>query len=250
MVWNLDAFMQERGNRLRKQVSDVQLGETSKSFLRESYLSDYCYQWDWAGFPILQMPEDIVTIQEVIFRTKPSLIIETGVAWGGGIALLASIMSLYNPDGQVLGIDLNLDPELNQRLNLLDLPVHIDLYSGSSTSDSSIIWVKEHVKETDTVMVILDSHHTHQHVMDELEIYSALVTPGDYLIVCDTSVKFLADATDRVRPWTNDDNPNSALEVFIQSNQDFIRDESTNSKLLTTFHPGGYLRRKGSSMSN
>jgi len=244
MTWNYESFIESRNDRLKKQISDVQLAVTAQTFLRESYVSDYCYQWDWAGFPILQMPEDIQTYQEIIFKTKPSVIIETGVAWGGGIALLASIMSLYNPQGQVLGIDLNLDPDLQGRLSDLNLPVDIELYLGSSTSESSLEWVKNHITDTDTVMVVLDSHHTHQHVSEELQMYSKLVSPGHFLVVGDTSVKDLADATTRVRPWTSIDNPHTALEAFLKSTDLFFRDRSVNEKLLTTFHPGGYLRRR------
>ncbi len=244
MTWNRESFALDRARRLNLQQEDPKLAAVAKTFLRESYSSDYCYQWDWAGFPILQMPEDIVAYQELMFRCKPSVVVETGVAWGGGIALLASIMSLYNPNGKVLGIDLNLDPSLQSRIDGLNLPVSIKLHKNDSTAPSAVEWVQECIEEPDTVMVILDSHHTHDHVLGELNMYAPIVSPGQFLIVGDTSVADLADATDRIRPWTSTNNPHSALEVFLENHPDFARDKATNSKLLTSFHPGGYLLKR------
>ena len=245
MSWNYKLFGQDRIQRLERQTADDGLRKASDTFLKASYRVDYCYQWDWAGLPILQMPEDILTYQEIMFRCKPSFVLETGVAWGGGIALLASVMSLYNPRGQVLGIDLNLDPSLQGRINALKLPVKIHLHRGSSTADTSFSWVRKHISSSDTVMVVLDSHHTHDHVLEELNAYAPLVTPGQFLIVGDTSVKDLATSTERLRPWSASDNPHTALQSFLQSSEDFFQDERANSKLLTSFHPGGYLRKRG-----
>lgn len=241
MAWDREALKQKRAQSLEQQKSDTVLRESAQRFVKESYRVDYCYQWEWAGFTILQMPEDIVTYQEIMFRTKPSLVIETGVAWGGGIALLATVMSMYNPKGKVLGIDLNLDPQLQVKIDSLNMPVQVSLREGSSTADASVAWAKKHISRSDKVMVVLDSHHTHAHVLDELEAYAPIVTPGQFLVVGDTSVKDLAGATDRVRPWSSTDNPHTALESFLKSNDDFTRDEQANGKLLSSFHPGGYL---------
>ncbi len=243
MTWDREKLQAEREVKLELQAEDEGLHRTSLSFLKESYQFDYCYQWDWAGFPILNMPEDIVAYQEILFRCKPTVVIETGVAWGGGVALVSSLMSLYAPQGKVLGIDLNLDHDLSGRLEKLNLPVEIRLLEASSTDASALAWVGNYITSEDCVMVILDSHHTHGHVLAELRAYSAFVTPGQFMIVGDTSVKDLVQATDRVRPWTAESNPHSALEVFLGETSDFVRDAAMNRKLLTTFHPGGYLRR-------
>ena len=160
------------------------------------------------------MPEDIVAFQEILFRCKPTVIIETGVASGGSIALGASLMSLNEPTGKVLGID-----------------------------TSALKWVADKVTESDRVMVVLDSHHTHEHVLSELRAFSSFVTRGQFLIVADTSVKDLANDTDRVRPWSQKRNPHSALQEFLAESSEFVRDERVNNKLLTSFHPGGYLRK-------
>ena len=243
MAWDREALDRDRKVKAFRQAGDQDLRQTSLAFLRNSYEFDYCYQWDWAGFPILQMPEDIVAYQEILFRCRPTVVIETGVAWGGGLALVSSLMSLYEPDGKVLGIDLNLDPNLAGKLADLQLPVEIDLIKASSTEDSALAWVAERINSDSRVMVILDSHHTHDHVLAELRAYSPLVSPGQFLVVGDTIIKDLEQATDRVRPWTVHANPHTALDVFLRESPEFIRDPDVNGKLLTTFHPGGYLRR-------
>jgi len=243
MSWNRKQFESERAKKLLRQSADEDLKSLSLGFLKNSYQFDYCYQWDWAGFPILNMPEDIVAYQEILFRCKPTVVIETGVAWGGSIALGASIMSLYEPTGKVLGIDKNLDDGLLFQLRELNLPVTIDLLQSNSTEDSALTWVADRLNKYDRVMVVLDSHHTHDHVLSELRVFSSFVTIGQFLIVGDTSVKDLADDTDRVRPWSSTQNPHSALEEFLTESSEFVRDDQVNNKLLTSFHPGGYLRK-------
>lgn len=222
--------------------TDQALQQVSLEYLKSSYRRDYCYQWDWLGFPILQMPEDIVAYQELIFRCRPTVIIETGVAWGGSVALAASILSQVSGDGRVIGIDLNLEPTLEGRLQQLGLRAHIELHGGSSVDADLVKAIGETLGPSDRVMVVLDSHHSHDHVFQELALYSELVSVGQYLIVGDTSVKDLATETSRAREWSSALNPHSALEAFLVDHDDFVRDE-INDKLLTTFHPGGYLRR-------
>jgi len=243
MNWDRVKFEEDREVRLSQQALDKGLEKLSKEFLAASYQRDYCYQWDWAGFPLLQMPEDIVAYQEIVLGCKPTVIIESGVAWGGGIALAASLMSTYQPDGKVLGIDLNLDLSLQDRLGELGLPVLIDLIRASSVDKEAIDWVSSQIGSEDSVMVVLDSHHTHEHVLAELNAYAGLVSRGQFLIVGDTSIKDLANSTDRVRQWSLTDNPHTALQEFLLSNKEFCVDERLSKKLLTTFHPGGYLRK-------
>jgi len=243
MSWDREQLESDRGMKSLRQSTDEDLKSTSLNFLKKSYQFDYCYQWDWAGFPILNMPEDIVAFQEILFRCKPTVIIETGVAWGGSIALGASIMSLYEPTGKVLGIDKYLDSTLIHKLHELKLPVGIDLLESDSIDTSALKWVADKVTESDRVMVVLDSHHTHEHVLSELRAFSSFVTSGQFLIVADTVVKDLANDTDRVRPWSQKRNPHSALQEFLIESPEFVRDQRVNNKLLTSFHPGGYLRK-------
>jgi cephalosporin hydroxylase len=142
-----------------------------------------------------------------------------------------------------LGIDLNLDFSLRDRLGELGLPVLIDLICASSVDEETINWVKAHISSEDSVMIVLDSHHTHEHVLAELNAYAGLVSRGQFLIVGDTIIKDLANSTDRVREWSSTDNPHTALQEFLLSNKEFRVDERLSKKLLTTFHPGGYLRK-------
>lgn len=243
MTWNLTELDEQRSRIRHQMAEDRELHEVASEFLQRSYRRDYCYQWDWLGFPTLNMPEDIVVIQEIMFKNRPTVVIESGVAWGGGLALAASLMSLYAPSGRVLGIDKHLDPSLSHRLSAVGLPVQIELLRADSTGQEAIHWVSQKIGPGDSVMVILDSDHSHDHVLAELRSYGKLVSPGQFLVVCDTAVRTLADATDRRRPWSSSRNPASALEVFLSESLLFERDEITNSKILTSFHPGGYLRR-------
>jgi len=242
MSWNRDELEVQRELIRDSLQSDSNLQDVSLNFLKSSYQRDYCYQWDWLGFPILQMPEDVVAYQELIFRCKPTVIIETGVAWGGSIALAASILSHLSENGRVIGIDLNLDPTLEARLGQLPLRARIELHGASSVDIAVVQTIAESITPDDRVMVVLDSHHSHDHVYQELALYSDLVSVGQYLIVGDTSVKDLAAETHRRRDWSSDLNPHSAVEAFLLADNNFIRDE-VNNKLLTSFHPGGYLKR-------
>ena len=242
-MWNENEFLETRLERTRGLAADLETRTLARDFVRASYRHDYCYMWDWLGLPILQMPEDIVALQEILFRCRPSVFIETGVAWGGGLALAASVMSVYNPTAKVLGIDLNLRAELPHKLEDLDLPVKFDLLKASSTSDEAMDWISSAIDPDDRIMVILDSHHTHDHVLTELRRYGPLITRGQYLIVGDTSAGELVKATERKRAWNENFNPLSAVEEFLASSEDFERDAEIERKLLTTFHPFGYLRK-------
>jgi cephalosporin hydroxylase len=244
MTWNREALESQRSEILKRLRTNQSLRNSAESYLRETYSEDQNYLWDWLGFPILQMPEDIVVFQEIIQRCRPTVVVETGIAWGGSIALSASILSLANGSGRVIAVDLNLDASLDRRLGELNLPVEIALLRGDSTAPEVLERVRQLIEPDDRVMVSLDSHHTHEHVLRELELYSELVTVGQYLIVGDTSVRFLADATRRERPWSRESNPHSAMLEFLAKREDFEVDDNVNSKLLLTFHPGGYLVRK------
>lgn len=243
MAWVREDLERQRGEVRARIAANSELQVSALDFLKGSYREDYCYQWDWLGFPILQMPEDIVAYQEILYRAQPTLVVETGVAWGGSIALAASILSLLPGERRVIGIDLNLDEALEGRLRDLKLSTSIELRQGSSIDPTIVAQIADSVTPQDKVMVVLDSHHTHEHVLSELRAYASLVSPGQHLIVGDTSVRFLASDTSRVRPWTEFRNPHTAVEEFLLEDSRFVRDAGVNSKLLTTFHPGGYLVR-------
>ena len=153
VTWDRAKLEADREFKAQRLSGDAALRDSGLNFLTHSYEFDYCYLWDWAGMPILQMPEDIVACQEILMSCRPNVVIETGVAWGGGLALVATMMSLYEPNGTVLGIDLNLNPELSEQFEQLDLPVTIELLEASSTDQSALTWVDAHIAPTDRVMV-------------------------------------------------------------------------------------------------
>ena len=192
--------------------------------------------------PIIQLPPDIVAVQEVIWHTKPDIIIETGVAWGGSIVFYASLLQLIGK-GMVIGVD-RVVPDKN-RAEILKYPFaeRIALYEGSSVDPDVIEQVKSHVSADNSVMVILDSNHTHAHVLAELGIYAPLITVGQYLIVTDTIIETLPGNANRPRPWGPGNNPKSALDQYLKETDEFEVDTYIDSKLLTTFCPNGYLRR-------
>lgn len=245
MGWDFQDLERRRAQSLERQLADDALSIAGLNLLRRTYEYDYAYQWSWAGFPIIQMPEDVVMVQEILWASRPSIVVECGVAWGGGLALCATVMSSYNPAGRVLGIDLNLDESLAGRLAALNLPVEMLLRKDSSTSTDSIEWVKSLVSAQDSVMVILDSNHSHDHVLNELVHYASIVSPNNFLLACDTIVRDIPAVAHRDRQWGIHGNPHTAVEEFLATHSDFARDPAVNARLVTSFHPGGYLRRIG-----
>jgi cephalosporin hydroxylase len=206
---------------------------------------DWSYQWSWLGLPVIQMPSDIVVLQEIIWETKPQLIIETGIARGGSLILSASILQLLG-DGEVLGIDIDIRAHNRAALEAHPLAHRVTMIEGSSLDPAIIGQAAERSKAADRVMVVLDSNHTHEHVHAELEAYAPLVTAGQFLVVADTFVDDIPVQEHRARPWGPGNSPGSALDTWLAAGGEaasFERDAFTNAKLLITASPGGYLRR-------
>lgn len=223
------------------QMNNTSLRKTSLDFIVESDKHGYGYQWTWLGLPVIQLPQDIVAVQEIIWNCRPDVIIETGIAWGGSVVLYASILQLIGK-GKVVGIDLNLYDHVAQQIGSYPFSNRIHLYKGSSTDPQIAEKVRSHIAPGDQIMVLLDSNHTHQHVLDELRLYAPLVTKGQYLVVSDTVVEDIPRQTHRARPWGPGDNPKTALNVYMQETTRFERDPYLNSKLLLTYSPDGYCR--------
>lgn len=202
---------------------------------------NWSYQWSWLGVPIIQMPPDVVATQEVIWDTRPQVIIETGVARGGSLIFYASILELIG-EGRVIGIDIDIRSHNRQSIEQHPLSKRIDLVEGSSVDPDLVSRIEDEIVGAARVMVILDSNHTHAHVLEELHRYAPLVTKGQFLIVADTVVEDIPAQAHRPRPWGPGDNPGTALEAFLQVNDRFVRDPFVNDKLLITSSPGGYLR--------
>lgn len=223
------------------QMKDVELQKMALDFVVASDRHGYAYQWTWLGLPMIQLPADIVATQEIIWKTQPDVIIETGVAWGGSMLMYASLMQLYGK-GKVIGIDLNLYDHVADQIMSYPFSNRIQLLKGSSTDEGIISKVRSMIPTGAKVMVILDSNHTHEHVLDELRVYAPMITKDQYLIVSDTVVEDIPPQSHRPRPWGPGNNPKTALIQYLKEVDRFEVDAYVNDKLLTTFCPMGYVK--------
>lgn len=223
--------------------NDKDLQMLARDVIARSDKHHWSYQWTWLGVPIIQMPSDIVATQEIIWRTRPQLIIETGVARGGSLLLYASILELLG-EGSVIGVDIEIRDHNRESIETHPLSKRIELIQADSLSPELHARLKARSSGLERVMVVLDSNHTHEHVKRELELFSDFVTPGQYLIVADTVVEYIPEQEHRPRPWGVGNNPATALNEFMSSDSRFEPDAVINSKLLLTSSPGGYLVRK------
>jgi len=223
------------------QYADSGLRKLSLDFVVESDKYAYGYQWQWLGMPIIQLPQDILLTQEIIWECRPDVIIETGIAWGGSVVFYASLMQLYGR-GKVVAVDLNLYDHVSKQIMSFPFSDRIHLYKGSSTALDILKQIKSHIEPGQSVMVLLDSNHTHQHVLDELRLYAPLVTKGQFLIVSDTVVEDVPTQTHRERPWGPGNNPKTALRAYMQECDRFEIDKYANQKPLLTYCPDGYCR--------
>jgi cephalosporin hydroxylase len=239
---NIEDFKKQRLLYIKKIGNNNQLKNSALSMIESIGKEGYQYNFDWLGLPIIQIPQDIVAIQEIIWKTKPDLIIETGVARGGSLILSASILHLLNGNGRVIGVDIDIRPHNREAIESHPLAHRISLVQGSSIDHSIVDQVKEHVKPGDRVMVILDSHHTHDHVLEELRLYSPLVTKECYLAVMDTVVEDMPEDYFPDRPWGKGNNPKTAVHAFMKETNRFEIDASIHNKLLITVAPDGYLK--------
>jgi cephalosporin hydroxylase len=234
-------FMSRARESARRMAADADLRGTALDLVSASDRYDWSYQWTWLGLPIIQMPPDVVALQEIIWQRRPQVIVETGVARGGSLVLSASILQLLG-EGMVIGVELAL--RAHNRAALLEHPLahRMRLVDGSSTDPAVVAAVRAHIGDAERVMVVLDSDHTHAHVLAELELYASMVTPGQELIVADTGVEVIPPQL-RTRAWGPGDNPATALAAWLPDHPEFVVDEAICDKLLLTSSPGGYLCR-------
>lgn len=205
---------------------------------------DYAYLWSWMGVPIIQMPADIIATQEVIWKTKPDVIIETGVARGGSMIFMASLLHVIG-NGQVVGVDIDIRAHNRDSIEAHPLSPRITLIEGPSTAQETLDKVKAQIPTGASVMVVLDSDHSRDHVLDELRVYGPLVTEGQYLVVADTVLGFadkMETPTKRAKVWYAGDEPYAALKQYMQETKRFEEDEILNGKLVLSSSPKGYIR--------
>ena len=238
--------------------SDGTLKDLSRAWLNQAALSNYTYNFRWMNRPIIQIPQDIIAIHEIIWQVKPTLVIETGIARGGSILFTASqlaLLDLYEstidlssetfsvkPQRKVIGIDIDIREHNKKALVENPLNPWITLIEGSSI-DPEIIDVVSRNAADEKVLVILDSNHTHQHVLEELKSYSKFVSEGSYCIVLDTVIEYMPDDLFPDRDWGVGDNPLTAVNSFLSDNHSFEIDEQIDAKLCISVGPKGFLKK-------
>ena len=222
--------------------SDTDLQAHVRMLLRELSRCKYAYNFTWMGRPIIQCPQDIVAMQELAWSIKPDLVIETGVAHGGSLIFYASILELVGGPGQVIGIDIDIRAHNRVEIEKHPMAKRITLIQGSSIDPAIGAQVRTLAAGAKRILVVLDSNHTHDHVLAELELYAPLVTKGSYLVVMDTAIDDLPDEFFTDRPWKKGNSPKSAVHAYLARNRRFEIDKDIDSKLLLTVAPDGYLK--------
>lgn len=219
----------------------------SKAWLRCGWDTKYVYGFSWMGRPIIQLPEDMIRIQELIYTLKPDVVVETGVAHGGSLIFYASLFRAIGK-GRTIGVDIEIRPHNRQAIESHELYDYITLIEGSSTDPETARQVQEKIDPDETVLVILDSNHLKKHVLDELELYAPLVSVGSYIVACD-GIMGLVVGGPRTEPNWAWDNPEQAAKEFVAGNPNFVIEEPTfpfNEGLVTervTYWPSAYLKR-------
>jgi len=240
----IDQFKQEVKERISSYENENELKEISKNWVEKSMKKNYVYNFSWMGRPIIQFPEDIMALQEIIMDIQPDVIIETGIAHGGSIIFSSSMLELLGGDRIVIGIDIDIREHNRREIENHPMYKRITMLEGSSISPEIVEKVKAICSPYKKIMVCLDSNHTHEHVLNELNLYSPLVSSGSYLVVLDTFVEDMPKQFFENRPWDVGNNPKTAVWEFLQTNPEFQIDQSLNNKLLISVAPDGYLKRK------
>ncbi len=227
---------------ITEMANDQLLAKQAKLVFDNSCRYNYSYNFTWLGRPIIQYPQDIIAMQEIIWQIKPDLIIETGIAHGGSLILSASILELIGNDGHVLGIDIDIRQHNRIEIEKHPMTKRITMIEGSSIDPVIVKKANTFAENKKRILVILDSNHTHEHVLEELRLYSSMVAKGSYLIVMDTVVDDMSEDFFQNRPWGKGNNPKTAVREFLKTNDRFIVDKQMENKLLITVAPEGYLK--------
>jgi cephalosporin hydroxylase len=226
---------------IEKLGNNLQLKKSAIDFISDTIPYKYSYNFTWLGRPVIQFPQDLIAVQEIIWKVKPDLIIETGIAHGGSLIFHASILELLGK-GEVVGIDIEIRKHNKIEIEKHPLFHRITMIEGSSIDKDIVKQIHELSKNKKKVLLVLDSNHTHEHVLQELQLYSSLVNKDSYVIVFDTVVEDLPDSIVTDRPWSKGNNPKTAVWEFLKNNDRFKIDKEIENKLLITVAPDGYLK--------
>jgi cephalosporin hydroxylase len=244
----MNPFDEEVLERIAANGRNEALREAAGAFMRESTRPKYSYNFSWLGRPIIQYPQDIVAMQELIWAVQPDVIVETGIAHGGSLILYASLLELNaacdgSQDARVVGVDIDIRAHNRAAIEAHPMSRRITMIEGSSLDPAVIARVGEAARGRERVLVCLDSNHTHEHVLAELEAYAPLTSVGSYCVVFDTIIEDLPAGLFPDRPWGPGDNPRTAVREYLESHPEFEIDRRMEDKLLVTVAPGGYLQR-------
>lgn len=253
-----ESFQKEVRSSIEGLGGDHDLQALSRIWLRQIGAHKYSHNFSWMGRPLIQVPQDIVAVQELVWTIKPDLIIETGIAHGGSLILSASMLAMLeycdavtegvvlDPKAarrRVLGIDIDIRAHNREAIEAHPMAHRIDMIQGSSIDPETIAKVHEAAKGYKNILVFLDSNHTHEHVLAELEAYAPLASIGSYCVVFDTLIEDMPESMFPDRPWGPGDNPKTAVWEYLKSHPEFQIDKSIQDKLLITVAPDGYLKR-------
>lgn len=251
-------FEKEVSERVSAAASNEDLRKAASDFMRASILPKYSYNFSWMGRPIIQYPQDMVAVQELIWKIRPDLIIETGIAHGGSLIFNASMLALldmceaiekgsaFDPSEskrKVIGVDIDIRSHNRKAIEEHPMSSRIEMIQGSSIDPAIVSEVMNAAAGYEKTMVFLDSNHTHDHVLEELKAYAPLVNAGSYCIVFDTVVEDLPEEMFPDRPWCQGNNPKTAVWEYLKSHPEFQVDRTMDQKLLISVAPNGYLER-------
>jgi len=240
-LYTREEFEDLRRESAEAMASDANLHRDALKVLVQADRYRWIHQTNWFGEPILNLPQDMFALQEIIFNTRPRFIIELGVAWGGSLLFYSTLMEVLGGE-RIIGVDTYIPDDLRERLSAHGrLSERLTLVQGSSLEQATLGQVRSIVGDRRQVMVVLDSYHTHDHVLKELRLYSPLIGKGFYLICGDTVIEDIPEQKHRSRPWGPGNNPKTALREFLKENDRFEIDTKLDNKLLFTCSPGGYL---------
>lgn len=238
-----DHFQKRNEENIDKMSRDPHLKELSQRWMDAVLPYEYHYHFTWMGLPIIQFPSDIVAVQEVVWKVKPDLIVEIGIARGGSLIFYSSILELIGNGGHVVGVDIDIRRENRQAVEQHPMSRNISMIEGSSIDAVTVNQVFDSAKDKHRVMVVLDSNHTHEHVLHELRLYAPLVAIDSYLIVFDTIIEHIPEEMNSERPWGKNNSPKTAVHEFLDGNPNFVIDQTLERKSLVTVFPDGLLKR-------
>jgi cephalosporin hydroxylase len=238
----IQQFKEERAKDIKAMGADTELRKKSVDWMIRADKYKYTYNYSWMGRPIIKFPNDILVMQEIIWDIKPDFIVETGIAHGGSIIFSASMLELIGGQGQVIAVDIDVREHNRKEIEKHPMMKRITMIEGSSIDPVIVDSIREKVKGK-KVLVALDSLHTHDHVLRELQMYWDMVSVGSYIVCPDTFIEFFPKGYYSNRPWDVGDNPMTAVKAFLKENDRFVIDKDIDNKLMITEGFDGYLKR-------